>query len=187
MERNLTSHLTRVLFAAAVCAVIVAAGCSRSPMGESDLDQQPTLLTRTSYSSAGLLTPASLYAESVISSATGGSLALLDVVLTVPAHALANDTLFSIELPDAGQFLADFGTDGLVFDQPVKVTFSYADADLTNVDERFLRIAYYNDATGQFEGLPSTVDRIRKTVSAQVYHFSSYGLVSDRFVADGAL
>ncbi|MBN1212525.1 MAG: hypothetical protein JXA92_08100, partial [candidate division Zixibacteria bacterium] len=90
-----------------------------------------------------------------------------------------NDTVFSINIPDLNVFYNEFGTSGLVFDKPVKVTMSYRDADLTGVNETSIRIAWLNEASGEFEDLACEVDTVNKLITAELEHFSAYGLISD--------
>ncbi len=154
-------------------------GCSQTPMGPSSSDDGPRLLGRSPAAASHLLQAGILYTDSVISSEDGGRLALSDVVLDVPANAVASDTLFSILIPDAGVFFCEFGTSGLVFSTPVRVTMSYSEADLNGVDESTIRIAYLNESSGIWESLQCDVDPVSKIVVAYMDHFSAYGIISD--------
>jgi hypothetical protein len=160
---------------------LILSGCSTSPTGTENVpdDPQPTLMKRASVATGAEFTPVDLYAEKVISSAKGGTLSLLDVVLEVPAGAVPNDTLFSIFIPDDEVFFNEFGTDGLVFMRPVTVTMSYRDADLTGIDESTIRIGWLNERTGQWHDMECEVDFVNKVVTGQLEHFSAYGLISD--------
>ena len=117
--------------------------------------------------------------DQVISAETGGRLEFFDVIIEVPAGAIDNDTTFSILIPDLSVFYNEFGTNGLVFNVPVKVTMSYRDADLTGVVEESIRIAYFNNVTGEFEDIVCQLDTVNKVVKAELHHFSAYGLISD--------
>lgn len=158
-------------------AVFSMWGCSDLPVAPT-AQNGPHLLTRSASSSVPMAAGV-LYTDAEISSRTGGRLELYGVTLDVPPFAVAQDTLYSITIPDAGVFFCSFGTSGLVFNQPVKVTISFSDADLTAVDESTLRFAYLNEATGQWESLPCVVDHVNKVVVAYMQHFSAYGLISD--------
>lgn len=162
-------------------AVFLSAGCSESPLDPNQsASTQPTLLQRASRSSDGAsMAPVNLHIANTISATTGGVLTLLDVVLVVPPGAVDNDTTFSIDIPDDEIFFNEFGADGLVFNVPVTVTMSYRDADLIGVDESTIRIGWLNEATGQFENVDCEVNRLTKTVTAKLNHFSAYGLISD--------
>lgn len=163
-----------------IMAVLLMAGCSESPLDTNFEEPQSQLLTRSAASKAAVQTAnEEFFVEQVISAAEGGTLNLLDVTLEIPAGAVPNDTAFSINIPDLNVFYNEFGTSGLVFDKPVKVTMSYRGADLTNILEPTIRIAYYNEATGTFEDIEGQIDMVNKTITAELYHFSAYGLISD--------
>jgi hypothetical protein len=160
--------------------VLLAVGCSQSPLEVESSESAPQLLSRAPSQSPGYsLSPTSLYAEAVIPADRGGELVLFDVKLEVPAGAVGSDTLFSIRIPDPYVFYNEFGTDGLVFAKPVRVTMSYRDADLSGVDETTIRIAWYNESTGEFEDVACELDTLNKLVTAELHHFSAYGLISD--------
>lgn len=170
------------MFVAVLLAVTMVAlvGCSRSIVDSTQAADQPHVLSRMAPPSSGASgSPVNLYAEQVISAVLGGQLRALDVVLTVPPGAVHSDTLFSIFIPDDEIFYNEFGTDGLVFDVPVTVTMSYRNADLSGVDESTIRIGYWNITTGKWHDMTCTVDYVNKTVTAQLTHFSAYGLISD--------
>jgi hypothetical protein len=109
------------------------------------------------------------------------------ITLTVPAGAVTVPTLFTVlALPtpviDASltalvpQLLS--GLNVTTFKKPVTITMSYSRA--TNVvDANRLVIVYYNYESNRLEALPSTVDLVNKTVSAQTTHFSKYGMASN--------
>jgi hypothetical protein len=165
-----------VLFA---IAAMIIAGCSRSPMSSNTVTGQPTLLHRSASASAALSPGAELTTSAVIPAAVGGQLQLADVTLSIPAGALANDTLYSITIPDVNTFYNEFGTNGLVFATPVTVTMSYRDADLSGVNVASIRIAWLNPNTGLFESMQCTLDTVNKTVTGKLNHFSAYALISD--------
>jgi hypothetical protein len=178
MSRPNNRNVWFLLVILAAIMGMIATGCSRSPLESSTTTDQPKLLQR-SVSGVALSPGAELYAEAVISNATGGRLQLLDVTMDVPAGAVGNDTLFSIRIPDVNTFYNQFGTDGLVFATPVTVTMSYRDADLSGVNESSIRIAWFNPASGHYESMQCTVDKVAKTVTGQLNHFSAYALISD--------
>ncbi|MCH7689904.1 MAG: hypothetical protein IIA17_02510 [candidate division Zixibacteria bacterium] len=101
------------------------------------------------------------------------------VDLSIPRRALPNDTLYSINLPELNVFYAEFGTSGLVFDNSVTVTFSYADADMQGVDESTISLAWFDKHSGVWNAMDCVVDTNNKTVTGQLSHFSAYGLISD--------
>ncbi|HDL02075.1 MAG TPA: hypothetical protein ENH23_07565 [candidate division Zixibacteria bacterium] len=180
MLQTKQSNIRLTLFTFAVIVLTVFVGCSNSPLGTVATDNAPQLLQRSSASMTGIsLSPVNLHVDSVISASLGGKLVLQDVILDVPPNALKNDTLFSIDIPDINVFYNEFGTSGLVFDKPVKITMSYRDADLSNVTESTIRIGWFNEKTGMFDDVICDIDYNNKTVTGEVYHFSAYALISD--------
>jgi len=179
MRKLTTSHRFALAAAILMIVVLMSAGCSRSPL-QSVESSQPQVLQRISSTEGGpQLAVVNLYTEEMISSERGGTITLLDVVLEIPAGAVLNDTLFSIFIPDDELFYNEFGTDGLKFDKPVTVTMSYRGADLGNVNESTIRIGYHNQDTDEWVDMVCEVDHVNKTVTAELYHFSAYALVSD--------
>lgn len=178
MSRRSYQQVSIVVLALLAMAGILVSGCSRSPL-ENETTAPATVLKRAAASSASLTPGSELFTEAVLASATGGQLQLLDVTLTVPAGAVPNDTTFSIRIPDINSFYNEFGTDGLVFTEPVTVTMSYRDADLSGIVEEHIRIAWQNPKTGAFESMACSVDTVNKTVTGKLYHFSAYALISD--------
>lgn len=178
MSRRSYQQVGLVVLALLALAGMIVSGCSRSPVS-TDGSAQQTVLKRSAAMAASLTPGSELFAQAVIPSATGGQVQLLDVTLTVPAGAVSNDTTFSIRIPDINSFYNEFGADGLVFNVPVTVTMSYRDADLSDVNEDHIRIAWQNPKTGAFESMACTVDKVNKTVTGQLYHFSAYALISD--------
>lgn len=160
----------------AVVLLIELVGCSRIPT--QSIQPNQTLILKRSLAANKVL-DVSAYADTIFTSAGGGVLSLLDVELTFPPNALPADTLVSINIPDLAVFENHFGTDGLKFNAPVKVVMSYRDADLTGIQESKITIAWFNQNTGQWNGMPCVLDRINKTVTGYVEHFSAYALISD--------
>jgi hypothetical protein len=141
-----------------------------------------TLITETPHSGPFQLTR--------LLNISGGTISVAGITVDVPAGAVTVPTLFTVfALPtpviDASltavipQWLGrvlDIGERG--FNKPVTITMSYAQA--TNVvDPSKLVIVYYNYDENRLEALPSTVDTVRKTVSARTRHFSKYGMASN--------
>ena len=170
------SNLTLLLAVLAVGASLMV-GCSGNPVGE--IANEPTVLQRSLPAGGPQYGSMNMYAEAIISSANGGELFLVDVNLSIPAGAVPNDTLFSINIPDLSVFYNEFGTDGLVFDEPVTVTMSYRDADMSGVTESSIRLAWLDQRSGKWQDMNCEVDFINKTVTGRLSHFSAYGLISD--------
>ncbi len=175
-----SKSITVTVATIALAAIALFVGCSQAPTASNTETTQPQLLQRSTASLNGaVMSSADLSVAETISAEEGGTLVLCDVVLEIPPHAVDNDTLFSIAIPDPAVFYNDFGTDGLVFNVPVRVTMSYRDADLSGVDESTIRIGWYDESTGQFEDMVCEVDYVNKTVTGELHHFSAYGLISD--------
>ena len=160
-------------------AALMLSGCSQNPLSYDKTSTQPQVLKRSVDPSAAYSLTGEFHTDSLISASEGGRLVLLDVVLDIPPGAVDRDTIFSIDIPDIEVFYNEFGTDGLVFNVPVTVTMSYRSADLSNVDESTIRIGWLNEKTGVWEDMVCEVDRVNKTVTGQLHHFSAYGLISD--------
>lgn len=122
----------------------------------------------------------------------GGVLSLLNHVLTVPAGAVSEPTLFSMTVLQNGYVEVELTAtpkslfsrlffwrtvEEVTFKVPVELALSYANA--TNVtDPSRLKIMRVNP-DGRHEILPSTVDPASKTVTADLDHFSRYCLIAD--------
>lgn len=167
-------------FALFCFVLLMAVGCSETPLGVSSDNGEPQILMRSAdFVSTVSLSPAQFYVEEVISAEKGGTLSLLDVFLEIPPGAIDNDTLFSINIPDLNVFYNEFGTSGLMFNKPVRVTMSYRSADLSGVDESTIRIGWYNPTNGKFQDVVCDVDFENKVVTGELQHFSAYALISD--------
>jgi hypothetical protein len=122
----------------------------------------------------------------------GGILSLLGHILNVPAGAVSEPTLFSMTAIQSGHIEVELTATPksllrrllfwrpvaeVQFEVPVALSLSYARA--TNVtDPSRLRIMRVNP-DGNHEILPSVVDTVNKTVTAQLDHFSRYCMVSN--------
>ncbi|UCB42445.1 MAG: hypothetical protein JSV77_08270 [Dehalococcoidales bacterium] len=73
----------------------------------------------------------------------------------------------------------DFDPDGATFDPPITITITYDPATLPEgVEEENLTIAMWDEDTGTWTKLPSTVDTENKTVSAQIDHFTGFAILA---------
>ena len=132
---------------------------------------------------------------SVVDNAVGGTVQattdadISGVEVVVPAQfmdAPATVTITKVENAppmDGDQQVSktiDFGPSGIVFNKPALIRIPYTAADLSAAgvsDARRLRIFYYNLKTLMWEKLAvSQVDTTNGIVSAEVGHFSLYGL-----------
>jgi hypothetical protein len=124
-------------------------------------------------------------------SVEGGTISLLGHTLVVPKGAVSGPTLFTMLVGLNGKVevhltalvptlfsILNLGEQG--FRKPVRLTLSYAHA--RNVqDPNDLVIVYVPGLFGynRVEPLPSTVDPVRKTVTAELDHFSRYAMATN--------
>ena len=74
----------------------------------------------------------------------------------------------------------EFGPHGMTFEQPVTISLPYSSEKLpAGADEAKLKVAYWNQAAGEWEILASVVSTADKLVSADVGHFSVYQIMSE--------
>jgi hypothetical protein len=110
----------------------------------------------------------------------GGILRLDRHELVVPPGAVELPTLFQMELVKSRQIMVDLtatrrgrdvGSAG--FEKPVTLTLSYEGLNVSDPTKLFiLRVM----PDGRHERLPSVVDLQKKTVSAELDHFSRYAM-----------
>jgi transcriptional regulator with XRE-family HTH domain len=73
----------------------------------------------------------------------------------------------------------DLGPSGATFSPPASLKFNYNPASLpAGVTESSLVIAYYNTSTGQWVTLPTVVDPVTHTITAQVSHFTAFTVMA---------
>lgn len=122
----------------------------------------------------------------------GGILTLLGHILNVPAGAVSEPTIFSMTVIQNGYVEVELTAtpksllstlffwrkvEEVQFDVPVGLSLSYARA--TNVtDPSRLKIMRVNP-DGRHEILPSVVDTVNKTVTAELDHFSRYCMIAN--------
>ncbi len=64
------------------------------------------------------------------------------------------------------------------FDKPVHVTIQYGSMPLGGVQESELTLVYFNPATRTWDDVSSRVDTSTKSISADLDHFSGYGVTA---------
>ena len=113
----------------------------------------------------------------------GGLLSLGSHSLLVPAGAVTEPTTFSMELLPSDYVMVDLtatrrgvdvGEKG--FEKPVTITLSYDQLNVRDPSKLFILRLNEN---GQHEKLPSVVDTQKRTVSAELDHFSKYAMASN--------
>jgi hypothetical protein len=103
--------------------------------------------------------------------ATGGPLQSITV----------DEVRFNIPPAPAGAYIVgsayDYSPDGATFSPPITLTLKYDPGLLPGaVDASKLVIAYYDTATSKLVVLPSTVDMVDNTVTAQTSHFTMFAV-----------
>ena len=101
--------------------------------------------------------------------------------LYFPRYAMNQATTITMDWESTG-FLeggAQFSPHGVQFNKPVTVWISYKDADLGDVNEKDLKIWYFNEDTGMWELIGDVVDTEHKMVGGLLAHFSKYALAAD--------
>jgi hypothetical protein len=103
------------------------------------------------------------------------------VVLEIPPGALERPTAVTISVASDGPAgtvgtVYDFGPSGLIFDQPVKVVFSYAELALSAEERRRLSVVRSED--GRWVPLSEqTLDEAEARVTGLTMHFCRHALM----------
>ena len=114
-----------------------------------------------------------------VDGALGVSMGLASITVDVPGHAFAGRADITMTVPDSAQLevqltISPSGKNH--FDHPVTLGF---DARRLGRDCRTLQIEWFDPAQDAWVVIPSTVDRARGTISAQLWHFSRYRASSE--------
>ncbi len=130
------------------------------------------------------------YAEKFIEAEEGGKIKVGNIEygkssIFFPEDALPEDMLISFSWAPSGTLegtLSDveFGPHGTYFNKPVELKLSYKMADLSGVNENSLHIYYYNEDTGLWELIGGTINKKKKYVEAELWHFSRYAFALSR-------
>lgn len=170
-----------ILFVLATLAACGGSGGASSPT--SDSPAPPPASTTATPTATAVGTPTGSATSATIGAA-GGSVSTPDgkIALTIPAGALASDTVIGIQ-PVTNNAHGGLGAgyrltpDGQTFAQPVVLTFSYTDQQLTGSAPEILGAAFQTP-TGfwQWLGTP-TIDSVAKTISISSTHFTDFSLV----------
>jgi len=137
----------------------------------------------------------------VVSTETGATVMAPDKTsVDVPPEALEEETVITVaesteeEAPELDREAAageeelachgkpiHFGPEGQQFEKPVTVTIPFNPARVGEFDLDKLKIAYWNKETKAWEPLASTIDITKRTISAQVTHFSVYQVLQPKY------
>jgi len=105
---------------------------------------------------------------------TGSATVSLSVVTTTPrtapnATALANSVQSITASDSTGQSIT-------TLNNSVSLSITYSESDLpTGFAEGDLQLGYFDETTGQWETVASTVDIVNNIISASISHFTDYG------------
>ncbi len=142
--------------------------------------------------------------EEAITTASGGSLSLGDITITIPSGFAATDATFQIKRIDASEARAVIGKPGTLvvlggymyhiealtdasttvdnFLQPIAITFNYPSTNLTGIDPETLMIYHYDDANNWNELDSCTTDIAAKTITCETSSFSTFALVANAII-----
>lgn len=114
----------------------------------------------------------------------GGTLTSADgnVVVVVPAGALATDTALFVEpasgVPSGALAAVELGPTGTAFALPAQITISFASLELDKIDLGKFRLGTV--VSGVWQAVPgSSVDTAARKVTGETTHFSPWGVLSD--------
>lgn len=115
-------------------------------------------------------------ASKVMTSSSGGSLAYMGHSLEVPKYSFSEQQKeFYITDVSSNYIQANYGPNGW-FLIPIKVTISYADADLKRGEINRLTIAWYDETMKVWVDAGGIVDHVSQTITTYVWHFTQYTL-----------
>ena len=172
MQRSLWTF--RAVGPAALLALAGLVGCGSDGGDGGGVDESPNVGAAT---------------KKMITADDGGEVALAEagVKLSIPAGALAADTMISAEvisksgLMDAAHLagnVVEFGPDGLQFEEPVTLELDVGDAKIPTDAE--VSLAWFDEKTKEWVDLPGSKMEGGK-VSAQTTHFTVFAV---RFVVN---
>ena len=126
------------------------------------------------------------YAEKLIKANKGGEIKVGnkkvgESKIKFGKHDLPEDLTIAFQWSANGTFEGMlnnlvFGPHGAQFNKPVRVELSYKTADLQGIDEKKLKVFYFNEETGLWELIGGDVDKKGKKVIAYLKHFSRYAV-----------
>ena len=187
MIRRTLAVLAASLFALAGCSDI-----SESPLAPAAPPAAPSALLSETIDLEGVLKFAGVpnllqprHAEKLISASQGGFVELHGFRVDIPAGALPNDTVVTIDLPlDLGlsrRVMAEFGPHGIQFSTPVTLTFPLSGVNLSGVTG--LEVARWEN--GAWTGLGGSVSSDGLRLSGTTPHFSTYAARAGHLMGGG--
>lgn len=161
----------RVGFAFAVLLIALLSGCARQEVQPSQVPSENIRLIGTEK-----LSPSQNRVEGIALSEFGAYMSLNRHRVRIPADAVKERTIVSIQEPDSRYVVADYGPEGLKFEKPVEVSMHYGGLDLGDVEEEDLTIYYYDPETEAWVDMHGMVDTVKEVVMIRTDHFSRYAL-----------
>ncbi len=79
--------------------------------------------------------------------------------------------------------LDNFGKNLPTVLSPLKIEINYSNADLINIKENTLSIYYFNNETGLWEKIESTVDFVNKVIIGETFHLSHFAVFGEKIDA----
>ncbi len=140
-----------------------------------------------------------------ITASAGGHVGLSDnlVAVDVPASAVSKNTDVTITATAvftaptgntklAGSQVYDFkanaaGTAVKTFSKDLTLTFKYTADDIKGLSEGSLAVYYWDTATSKWVKVGGTVDKVAKTVTAKVNHFTLFAILGEDSATGGQL
>lgn len=125
---------------------------------------------------------------------SGGSITKNEVSINIPNNASSESLLYKIDFGpfekasetiksitpslflNATNNLGNLITN---FNNPLTFVYNYSKVDLSNTNEDSLSFYYFNEQTNLWEQIPSTLDKINKTISTQTSHFSQFAVMGE--------
>jgi len=186
-----SARRTAALAIVAVLGLVALAGCAAAPTApagsvtplEARLVRAPGSGGLTGDPIEAATSTATTLVQSTVQSVSGtvgGVVRAGRFTVAVPAGAFDGDGDISIDVPDSTALLVKLHITGVpnAFKVPVTLRVSYEafDGD-PSTDPAYYKIFWYDDSTQRWQMLETAVDTKNKTVSTELEHFSTYGVL----------
>lgn len=121
--------------------------------------------------------------EQYVTAAQGGTVLLGDensgyLSLNFMPGDLTDNTVITFEW-DSQSFFAELNPHGIYFNNPVKLTLSYNQADVSAVQEEDIKVWYYDEPQNTWELIGGQVDTETRHIETYINHFSLYALAEE--------
>jgi hypothetical protein len=112
-------------------------------------------------------------ASSFVSAANGGVVFNDFVMLEFPAGALLEDTEITINMPEDGKLIVEFGPHGITFNKPVVMTFDLSRTNANGMSDR-TETLWFNEEGGWWEPIEKAKSDDKNKSNSILWHFSQY-------------